>query len=110
VIVKLCNADQLPATGSLRSFRGKDGQEICVARVSGEPGRLFAFDNHCPHQHAPLSAGHLEGCKVVCPYHAWRFDVTTGRGEHAADPDLIRYEIRQYEDEVFIQLPDQAQP
>lgn len=102
MIVKLCNAHQLPAEGGMKAYRG-NGFEICVTRVNHG---LQAFDNNCPHQNAPLSAGELEGCMVVCPYHAWRFNVLTGQPEIAGDPPLRRYEIRQYDDEIFIQLPD----
>lgn len=86
----------------MKAFRG-GAFEVCVASCDGS---FFAFDNKCPHQNAPLSGGELDGCKVVCPYHAWRFDVQSGEPDVAGDPPLVRYEVRQYEDEVFIQLPD----
>ncbi|MBS1813915.1 MAG: Rieske (2Fe-2S) protein [Acidobacteria bacterium] len=102
MIVKLCNAADLPEEGGMKSFRGGKF-EICVARCDGG---LFAFDNKCPHQSAPLNCGELDGCMVVCPYHAWRFDVRSGEPEMAGDPPLVKYEVRQLEDEVFIQLPN----
>jgi nitrite reductase (NADH) small subunit len=105
VIVKLCDAKDLPAAGELKSFRGGNDFEICVTRLQEGTGALVAFDNRCPHQKAPLSAGQMEGCEVVCPYHAWRWNVTTGKSDNAADPDLPLYEVRQYDEEVFIQLP-----
>jgi len=108
LIVKLCDAKDLPAAGELKSFRGGKDFEICITPSQEGAGKLLAFDNRCPHQHAPLSAGHMDGCRVVCPYHAWSWDVTTGKSDNAADPDLPRYEVRQYGDEVFIQLPGSA--
>jgi nitrite reductase (NADH) small subunit len=105
LIVKLCSAEDLPPAGELKSFRGGNDFDICITRLDGAGGRLVAFDNRCPHQAAPLAAGNMEDCKVICPYHAWRWDVTTGKSDNAADPDLPRYEIRQYGNEVFIQLP-----
>jgi len=101
LIVKLCERADLPAEGALKAFHGF-GFEICVARSQG----LFAFDNRCPHQNAPLSAGTLEGTTVTCPYHAWRFDIALGTAEIAGDPSLQCFEIRQYGEEVFIALPD----
>ena len=103
MIVKLCDVAALPEEGCLKAFQGR-GLEICVARTRG----LFAFDNRCPHQNAPLSAGTLEGSTVVCPYHAWRFDAGTGEAEVAGDPPLQCFEIRQYGTEVFVALPDKA--
>ncbi|MBI2207742.1 MAG: Rieske 2Fe-2S domain-containing protein [Candidatus Rokubacteria bacterium] len=41
-------------------------------------GRFFAVDNRCLHRGGPLGEGPLEGSVVTCPWHAWRFDVTTG--------------------------------
>jgi len=105
MIAKLCDANALPEPGEMKSFAGHHGLQICVAVVEG---KLVAFNNRCPHQGAPLSAGELEGCMVVCPYHAWRFDVTTGKSENIADPDLETYEVRRYEDEVFVRLPNRA--
>ncbi|MEK6397106.1 MAG: Rieske 2Fe-2S domain-containing protein [Terriglobus sp.] len=103
MIAKLCDAQALPEPGTMKSFAGQNGLNICVAVVDGT---LVAFNNRCPHQGAPLSAGELDGCMVVCPYHAWRFDVTTGKAENSADPDLQTYEVRQYDDEVFVRLPN----
>lgn len=102
MIVKLCNASDLPAPGELRSFRGR-GLELCVART--EDKRFFVFNNRCPHQNAPLSAGCLDGDKVVCPYHAWQFSVVTGASDVEEDPPLTTYEARQYDDEIFVRIP-----
>lgn len=38
----------------------------------------FAIDDLCPHAGASLGAGYVENCVVVCPLHAWRFDVRDG--------------------------------
>jgi nitrite reductase (NADH) small subunit len=104
MIVKLCSASELPEPGELRSFRGR-GLELCVARTVDRPEQLFVFDNRCPHQNAPLSAGCLDGNKVVCPYHAWRFDVATGAPDIAEDPPLTTYEARQYDGDVYVRVP-----
>ncbi len=48
-------------------------------RVVSIDGRLFAHDTRCPHLGGPLGEGSLEGCELVCPWHGYRFDVTTGR-------------------------------
>ena len=41
-------------------------------------GRFFAIDNRCVHRGGPLGEGLLEDHVVMCPWHGWRFDVTTG--------------------------------
>ena len=41
-------------------------------------GQLYAIDNACPHRGGPLGEGDVDGPLVSCPWHAWRWDVTTG--------------------------------
>ena len=51
------------------------GREFVLAEVEG---CLAAFPRQCPHQLGPLSAEHLEGRVVTCPWHGDRFDVLSG--------------------------------
>jgi nitrite reductase/ring-hydroxylating ferredoxin subunit len=51
-------------------------------------GELHAIEDICPHAHARLSEGFVEGCEIECPLHAAVFDVRTGkhlRGELCRD-------------------------
>ena len=41
-------------------------------------GRFFAIDNRCVHRGGPLGEGPVDDHTVMCPWHGWRFDVTTG--------------------------------
>jgi nitrite reductase/ring-hydroxylating ferredoxin subunit len=51
------------------------GREIALYNVDGQ---YYATSNICPHQGGPLDEGILEGTSVVCPWHAWAFDVCNG--------------------------------
>jgi nitrite reductase (NADH) small subunit len=42
-------------------------------------GVLHAVDNNCPHNGGPLARGVLDGTVLTCPWHGWRWDVTSGR-------------------------------
>ncbi len=42
-------------------------------------GVLHALDNNCPHNGGPLGKGTLNGRELTCPWHGWRWDVTSGR-------------------------------
>lgn len=53
-----------------------DGKEIAVFKIKGE---LFATQNLCPHQGNALSSGTILGEEIICPGHANRFNVRTGR-------------------------------
>jgi naphthalene 1,2-dioxygenase ferredoxin component len=45
----------------------------------GVEGEVYATANICPHGHARLCEGFLEGNEIECPLHQGRFDVTTVR-------------------------------
>jgi nitrite reductase (NADH) small subunit len=53
--------------------------QIMIAVFRQRDGRLFATDNTCPHRGGPLADGIVGGGKVICPLHAWKFDLETGR-------------------------------
>jgi len=46
--------------------------------VANAEGKLYAFDDPCPHRQCSLAEGRLEGTVVTCPCHGSQFDVTTG--------------------------------
>jgi nitrite reductase (NADH) small subunit len=50
--------------------------EVAIFNVDG---RLYAINNTCPHSGGPLGEGWIRGRVVTCPWHAWSFDVTTGK-------------------------------
>ena len=69
------------------------GRTIAVFRQ--RDGRVFATDNQCPHRGGPLAEGILGGGKVICPLHAWKLDLASGRclGESSS--------VRTYEVQVI---------
>lgn len=52
-----------------------DGQDLALFKVAGA---LYAIHNVCLHKGGPLGEGTLDGAVVTCPWHGWRYDVTTG--------------------------------
>ena len=69
----LCQADEIPE-GEGRAFP-LNGTLVAVVRREGE---YFAITDSCPHMGASLASGYLEGCDVICPWHAWKFCVKDG--------------------------------
>jgi len=41
-------------------------------------GTHYATQDECTHADGPLSEGDLDGCAVICPWHASAFDVRDG--------------------------------
>jgi nitrite reductase/ring-hydroxylating ferredoxin subunit len=68
-------ADALRARLPLRVDVGGD-----AFRVLAHEGRLLAHPLVCPHLGGPLEDARVEDGAVVCPWHGYRFDCTTGRG------------------------------
>ena len=53
-----------------------NGQEIVIANLDG---KFYAFADRCGHMNARLSRGNINQNVVTCPFHAAKFDVTTGK-------------------------------
>jgi nitrite reductase/ring-hydroxylating ferredoxin subunit len=52
-----------------------EGRAVALFNVDGT---FHAIDNECLHRGGPLGDGSLSGTTVMCPWHGWEFDVTTG--------------------------------
>jgi nitrite reductase (NADH) small subunit len=72
--LKVADVAEIPP-GKAMSFAVGD-YEVAVFNVAGS---YHAIENACPHQGGPLADGWFEGQTVICPWHAWCFDVTNGR-------------------------------
>jgi nitrite reductase (NADH) small subunit len=53
-----------------------EGRRIAVFRPRGSD--VYATQADCPHRAGPLADGLVGGTTVICPYHAWKFDLKTG--------------------------------
>ncbi len=74
--IDLCAIADLPVEGG--HYLVHDGRALALWRLDDKTVRVM--DDACPHAGGSLSAGYLDsqsGC-VVCPWHAWPFDVKTG--------------------------------
>jgi len=75
--------------------------KVGIYEVEGE---LYAIEDICPHAHAHLTQGFVDGCEVECPLHNAVFDVTTGkhlRGEPCRD--VKTFPVRTVESRIEVQ-------
>jgi len=93
--------DVLPGT---RRVVQVGGRTIALFNIDGV---FYALDNACPHRGGPLGAGRLDGTIVTCPWHANRFDVTTGQVVTGVRP-VATYAVHVRGDDVLVDLPDDA--
>ncbi len=69
-------------------------------------GTFYAIDNACPHAGGPLGEGRVRDSGVVeCPWHGWRFDVTTGQRVGNPDFEVPCCAVRIVDEQVQIALP-----
>jgi len=80
--VRICSASEVPSEGEVGEFTVQ-GRALCAANVGGA---IAVLDGTCPHEGGPLGEGIIEDGRVVCPWHAYAFDVRTGASPN--DPDL----------------------
>jgi nitrite reductase (NADH) small subunit/3-phenylpropionate/trans-cinnamate dioxygenase ferredoxin subunit len=76
-----------------------DGRSIAVFNVAGQ---FYAIDNVCPHRGGPLGEGDVEGKIVVCPWHAWRWDVTTGANANNPAVRVACYPVTVEGGDIFV--------
>lgn len=98
--VKVAFAHEIPpGTGRTVEVEG-----IWIAVFNVEE-KFYAVDNACPHAGGPLGEGKLCGTEVECPWHGWKFDVTSG--ERVGNPDfqVTCCEVRVQGDEIQIAIP-----
>lgn len=108
----ICKASEIPIGG--RKIVDADGKSIGIFNVKGQ---FYALRNICPHQMAPLCLGKVTGYSepsnvgefnwsrdgeiIRCPWHAWEFDIKTGKS--IFNPHKVK--TRSYEVKVEHKLP-----
>ena len=84
----------------------------CVVEAGGRTLALFnvdgsyhAIDNACPHRGGPLGDGDLDGPIVSCPWHGWRWDVTSGANANNPAVRVACFPASDAGGDVFVELP-----
>jgi nitrite reductase/ring-hydroxylating ferredoxin subunit len=97
--VRICKTTDVKE-GSGKSIE-VDGKPIAVFNVAGT---FYAINDICGHRGGPLGEGELDGKTVVCPWHGWRYDVTTGANELVPELPTNRYELRVEGEDILVDL------
>ncbi len=77
------------------------GRELALFHVEGE---FYCIDNYCPHNGGPLADGYVNGDVVMCPWHAWEFNVRTGQLVHSPRVCVTTYPCRVEAGEVLVDI------
>lgn len=97
--VTLCPLEELPDGAAKAVVVGC--QEIALFNVKG---KIYALRNFCPHRGAPLSEGFIEDHQVICSWHGWQFDLSTGGLVRNPRIRVETYPVRVVEGEIQVQL------
>jgi nitrite reductase (NADH) small subunit len=97
---RLTTESDLPATNRAKELPCAS-QTICVANVNGA---YSAMDNVCLHRGGPLGEGTIENGKVVCPWHGWAYDPTTGATSHNPNAKVAVYPLKIENGDVLIEI------
>jgi len=67
-------------------------------------GTFYATSNVCLHRGGPLGQGMLQGPEVMCPWHAWSWNVTTGENAANGTLKITTYEVKVEAGQVFVKV------
>ena len=113
----VCHAEKLREPGSYVTI-DVASQPVCIVR--DREGELRAFYNVCKHRAHELLRGEGQTSKIMCPYHAWTYDLTGQlrrapetenlAGFDVRDVCLDRVQVEEFCGFVFVNLDPDAVP
>ena len=91
-------ADVPPGQARVVAAAGKP-----IALVNAD-GRFYALDNACLHRGGPVGEGELTAGVLTCPWHGWRWDVTTGASVNNPAVKLTCYPVTVEQGAIYVDL------
>lgn len=101
-LIRLACLDQLHGDGP--HALSVNGFDVVVLRTSAG---FRAFEGRCPHQGALLGEGELNGDRLVCRNHGWRFSIESGERE-GGPQCLASYPIVERDRAIFLDVSGSA--
>ena len=97
--VKVCKTTDVKA-GCGRSIE-INGKPLALFNVDGG---FYAINDVCGHRGGPLGEGELDGKTVICPWHGWRYNVTTGENELVPELPTEKYDVTVDGEDILVDL------
>ena len=97
--VKVARRDEIPE-GSGKTVKA-NGTPIALFSAGGE---FYAIHNTCLHRGGPLGEGELDGKTVVCPWHGWEYDITTGCKSDEPDKKVASFAVKLGGDDILVEV------
>jgi len=77
------------------------GKQLCLVNTGKG---LYAVASSCPHAGADLSKGWCEDEKLICPFHRYQYDLSTGKGAPGQNDFIRTYAVEQREDGIYVKI------
>ena len=97
--VRVIEASELEPGKCMEALLGATPVALCNVG-----GQFHAISNVCAHRGGPLGKGALAGNLVICPWHAWAYDVTTGVSDVNPALSVPRYEVKVEGGDVLVRV------
>ncbi|MBI4169681.1 MAG: non-heme iron oxygenase ferredoxin subunit [Acidobacteria bacterium] len=97
--IKVATLSEVPAGAAKAVDAG--GMPLALYNVGG---RIYATTNICPHRGGPLGEGDLDEQTITCPWHAFQYDVTTGKCVTNPALSVSCYPVRVEEQDILVQV------
>lgn len=97
--VKVAKKSEIPDdTGKLVDVNG-----VSIALFKNKDKQVCAIYATCPHQGGPMHEGGITENKVMCPWHGWEFDVTTGKCTFNDSIKIPTFKVKEEGDDVYVE-------
>jgi len=97
-MVSVAKISEIPSFG--KKVVSVSGREILLVNVKGN---IFAVENECPHQGAPLNAAIVKEGYISCPRHGYRFNLTDGRCADHPEFELKTFPVQLDGDDILVE-------
>lgn len=97
--IRAIAAADLPAGSCMEVLVGQRPVALCNV-----DGTFYALHNTCLHRGGPLGQGMLDGHVLMCPWHAWTFDVRTGCHTMNDTLKVARHEVKVEDGQVLVKV------
>ena len=78
-----------------------NGVELVVTNVKG---RIYCFENRCPHEEVRLSLGCFTNEKIKCALHGYSFNLETGLSSEEDLERLKVYQVKREQTGIFVEI------
>ena len=78
-----------------------NGVELVLTNVNG---RLYWFENRCPHEEVRLSLGCITNEKIKCALHGYSFNLETGLSSEEDLERLKVYQVKREQTGIFVEI------